>query len=127
MSSDDYVVRTTVAGIDASLVGNTLFDVLGDVDTTYYVEQDDNGNVHNEFAGGFACGDDSLPFGDYESLICEARVLTFNDPAGCDDLVFTLGGDESRSEPWANCAGWSQMLEHNDVQHFPTYLRVWTR
>lgn len=126
MSGEDFIVRTTITGVDEALIGKTLFDVFGDEETPYYVERDDNENVHNEFADGYACGDESLPFEDYENLICGENVLTFNDQAACSGPVFAIGGEFSRAASWPNCAGWPDRIEWVGPQ-FPNVLRVWTR
>jgi hypothetical protein len=132
--ADNYLARIVITGVAAASRGKTVRKLI---DTgPSYLEKEDNSNLVVRLSGNASCAE-ALPT-DMAALVCtscaageacEAPVLVFGDSdPGCADMpfVFAIGGANSYSVPWGNCAGWPQQPSV-DKQYYPTNFRIWIR
>jgi hypothetical protein len=132
----NQVARVVISGVEARTRGKTVRALF----TTgpYYLEKQDNSNLSVRLGSDGTCNE--LLAGDIGALVCNtcaagtscaAPVLTFGDAdPGCVDdatFAFAVGGSESYTVPWGNCAGWPQQPNPSNVNHYPDNFRVWVR
>jgi hypothetical protein len=123
ISGSSYTGRAIVIGIHAATRGKTLRTVM----TTgpFYVEAENNSNVSLQPSDGCT----TLPFIDMRDMLCGTRVLTFTDATGTQcgiSAVHAIGGSESYTALWDNCAGWPKVTKPRG-NYYPDNVRIWTR
>jgi hypothetical protein len=123
ISGSTYTGRAIVIGIHAATRDKTLRTVM----TTgpFYVEAENNSNLTIQPSDGCT----TLPFIDMREMFCGTRVVTFTDPTGTQcgiQAVHALGGAESYTAIWDNCAGWPTVTKPRG-NYYPDNIRIWTR
>jgi hypothetical protein len=133
----NYVARVIVVGVEARTRGKTVRELFTG-GGPYYLEKEDNSNLSVQLSGARTCGETLPP--DMASLVCnscaagtacDGPVIVFGDTdPGCEEdpmLAFAIGGAESYTAAWGNCAGWPQAPNPGDVNYYPDNFRVWLR
>ncbi|HWA72565.1 MAG TPA: fibrinogen-like YCDxxxxGGGW domain-containing protein [Polyangiaceae bacterium] len=132
--ANNYLARVIVTGVASGTRNHTVRELF--TDGPHYLEQENNSNLVVRLTGTGTCTD-SLP-SDFAALVCNTctgancsvPVLTFGDNPDCIDnpsYVFAIGGSQSYSEAWSNCAGWPQTPDIGDFNYYPDNFRVWVR
>ena len=132
--ANNYLARVIVTGVANGTRNHTVRELF--TDGPHYLEQENNSNLVVRLTGTGTCTD-SLP-SDFAALVCNTctgancsvPVLTFGDNPDCIDnpsYVFAIGGSQSYSEAWNNCAGWPQTPDIGDFNYYPDNFRVWVR
>lgn len=128
MTGEDFIVRTTVTGVDLAVIDKPLASVFGD-GNHYRLRMDKDDNVSNVFTGGVDCN--SLSFPDWKSIVCGPHVVEINDfgsqHPSCPRGDFLIGRAASTTMPHDNCAGWPTTVTRSGITYFPPVFRVWTR
>jgi hypothetical protein len=130
----NYVARVVVAGVEARTRGKTVRELF--TGGPYYLEKEDNSNLTVRLSGNGTCSE-TLP-ADVGTLVCcsagttcAGPVITFGDAdPGCVDnpmFAFAIGGSQSYTAAWDNCAGWPQTPNIGDFNYYPDNFRVWVR
>jgi hypothetical protein len=123
----NYLARVVVTDVANGTRNHTVRELF--TDGPHYLEQEDNSNLVVRLTGNGTCKD-SLP-SDFATLVCSSGpVLTLGDNPDCLDrpgYLFAIGGSQSYSAAWDNCAGWPQNPNIGDFNYYPDNFRVWVR
>jgi hypothetical protein len=135
IEGNEYRARIVIEGVHAETRGNTVRAMM--LNGPFYLEKEDNSNLRVLTEDAERC--EELFSDDFQQLICDrcnddascsAPVLVFGDgDSSCTERAssFAIGGAESYSTPWSNCAGWPQQIELNDRDYYPSNVRLWIR
>jgi hypothetical protein len=133
--ADNYLARIVITGVAMASRGKTVRALISTGPN--YLEKEDNSNLVVRLSGNDSC-QDTLP-SDLAALVCssctagtacDAPVLVLgDDDPGCSDMPFkfAIGGADSYSVAWGNCAGWPQSPSVGDIRYYPENFRIWVR
>jgi hypothetical protein len=132
---ENQLARIVITGVAPATRGKPLRALI--LSGPSYLEKEDNSNLVVRLSGGDSCAS-ALP-SDMAALVCnscaagascDAPVLVLgDDDPGCTDTPFrfAIGGAQSYSAAWGNCAGWPQSPSVGSIRYYPENFRIWIR
>lgn len=121
-SKNEQGVRTVITGLAIwpEIAGKFPAHTMMNYGSNWTLDNADNSNVTSTSFLGDEC---SNWVGDYSSCICAGAQLVLNDTSvGCGWGSFALG-----ISSMDNCAGWPKNPNDGPSNHWPDYVRMWTR